>query len=215
MKNTIEKIEKEISEKTKLPYEVKDKIKKEIFTNIIMAIVIIAYFIFIILGSNNSVKSVRSIVLNVFSFLFLGLAIVLFEIAYRKDKGNLAINGIEALIIAILNLFLPYIIFELDEVYKRNYLLSTTFIAIYYTLKSIYISLKIRNKYMDSISDVKEIVKKEKAKDNTDDDVQKIEEDSKQEKSKFKRKKPKRIKTKEDKIKTRKKKNKARRAVKK
>ena len=175
----------------------------------------VLFLIFIILGSNNSVKSVRSIVLNVFSFLFLGLAIVLFEIAYRKDKGNLAINGIEALIIAILNLFLPYIIFELDEVYKRNYLLSTTFIAIYYTLKSIYISLKIRNKYMDSISDVKEIVKKEKAKDNTDDDVQKIEEDSKQEKSKFKRKKPKRIKTKEDKIKTRKKKNKARRAVKK
>ena len=138
MKNTIEKIEKEISEKTKLPYEVKDKIKKEIFTNIIMAIVIITYFIFVILGSNNSVKSVRSIVLNVFSFLFLGLAIVLFEIAYRKGKGNLAINGIEALIIAMLNLFLPYIIFELDEVYKRNYLLSTAFIAIYYTLKSIW-----------------------------------------------------------------------------
>ncbi len=215
MKNTIENIEKEISEKTKLPYEVKNKIKKEIFTNIIMAIVIITYFIFVILGSNNSVKSVRSIVLNVFSFLFLGLAIVLFEIAYRKDKENLAINGIEALIIAMLNLFLPYIIFELDEVYKRNYLLSTAFIAIYYTLKSIYISLKIRNKYMDSISDVKEIVKKEKAKDNADGDVEKMEEDSKQEKVKYKRKKPKRIKTKEDKIKTRKKKTKARRAVKK
>ena len=213
MKNTIENIEKEISEKTKLPYEVKNKIKKEIFTNIIMAIVIITYFIFVILGSNNSVKSVRSIVLNVFSFLFLGLAIVLFEIAYRKDKGNLAINGIEALIIAMLNLFLPYIIFELDEAYKRNYLLSTAFIAIYYTLKSIYISLKIINKYMDSISDVKEIVKKEKVKDNTD-DVEKMEEDSKQEKVKYKRKKPKRIKTKEDKIKTRKKKSKARRAVK-
>lgn len=55
-KSTIEKIENEINEKTKLPYEIKDRIKREIFTNIIMAVVIILYFIFIVLGSRRSNK---------------------------------------------------------------------------------------------------------------------------------------------------------------
>ena len=55
-KNAIEKIEKEIDEKTKLPYEIKEKIKKDIFTNILIATVIIIYFIYIILGSKRIYK---------------------------------------------------------------------------------------------------------------------------------------------------------------
>ena len=157
-KNTIEKIEKEINEKTKLP------------------IIVITYFIFITLGSINTIKSTRSVDLNIFSFLFLAIAIILFEIAYRKEKGNIAIYGIEFLTIAIFNLFLPYIIFELDENYKRNYLLATSFIAIYYTLKSIYMSIRIKSKYMENISDVKEIVKKEKTTNRTYEDIEEIEE---------------------------------------
>ncbi len=55
-KSAIAKIEKEIDEKTKLPYEIKDKIKKEVFTNIVVSTVIITYFIFIVLGSKRSYK---------------------------------------------------------------------------------------------------------------------------------------------------------------
>ncbi len=55
-KSAIAKIEKEIDEKTKLPYEIKDKIKKEVFTNIVVSVVIITYFIFIVLGSKRSYK---------------------------------------------------------------------------------------------------------------------------------------------------------------
>ncbi len=55
-KSAIAKIEKEIDEKTKLPYEIKDKIKKEVFTNIVVSAVIITYFIFIVLGSKRSYK---------------------------------------------------------------------------------------------------------------------------------------------------------------
>ena len=105
-KSTIEKIEKEINEKTKLPYEIKEKIKKEVFTNIAIASIIILYFIFIVLGSAGSIKNVRAIDLNIFSILFLGIAIIIFEISYRKDDGKLAMYGIESLVVAIFTLFL-------------------------------------------------------------------------------------------------------------
>lgn len=171
-KSAIEEIEKEIDEKTKLPNEVKDKIKKEVFTNIVVAAVIVTYFIFIVLGSIGSIKNVRVIDLNIFSMIFLGIAIVLFEVAYRRDQGNIAIYGIESLVVAIFTLFLPYIIFELDETHKKYYLLASIYIAAYYILKSIYIATRIRVKYMNSISDVKEIVKKEKPKRRVKDEIE-------------------------------------------
>jgi len=176
-KSTIEKIEKEINEKTKLPDNIKEKIKKEIFTNIVVASVIILYFIFIILGSAGSIKSVRTIDLNIFSILFLGIAISIFEISYRKDDGKLAMYGIESLIIAIFTLFSPYIIFELKGTNKKYYIVASICIAVYYILKSIIISVKIKNKYMNNnISDVKEIVKKEKVKRKIKEDIEEIEE---------------------------------------
>jgi len=108
--------------------------------------------------------------------LFLGVAIYLFEIAYRKDNGKLAIYGIESLIIAIFTLFLPYIIFELNEENKKYYLTASIFVASYYILKSLIIAIKIKSKHMNSnISDVKEIVKKEKTKRRTKEDIEEIE----------------------------------------
>lgn len=175
-KSTIEKIEKEINEKTKLPNEVKEKIKNEVFTNFVIASIIILYFIFIILGSFGSIKNVRVIDINIFSMLFLSIAILLFEIAYRKDDGKLAMLGIESLVLAIFTLFLPYIIFELHGTNKKYYLMASIYIAIYYILKSIVISIKTKNKYINSnISDVKEIVKKEKTKRRIKEDIEEIE----------------------------------------
>ena len=175
-KSAIEKIEQEINEKTKIPHEIKEKIKKEVFTNIAIASIIILYLIFIILGSKGSTKNVRTTDLNIFCMLFLGVAIYLFEIAYRKDNGKLAIYGIESLIIAIFTLFLPYIIFELNEENKKYYLTASIFVAAYYIIKSLIISIKIKNKHMNSnISDVKEIVKKEKTKRRIKEDIEEIE----------------------------------------
>ncbi len=163
-KSTIEKIEKEIDEKSKLPDNIKDNIRKEVFTNILIAVIIILYFIFIVSGSIGTTKNVRTIDLNIFSILFLAIAITLFEIAYRKENVKLAVHGVESLVIAIFTLFLPYIIFELDETYKKYYLMSSIYIATYYSIKSIYISTKTKNTYMNSISDINEILKKEKSK---------------------------------------------------
>ena len=108
-KETISKIEEEINQKTTLPNNLREKIKKDVFTNIIIAIGMIIYFTFLIMGSVGTVKTVRSIDFNIFSIVLLSVTIYLFEIAYKKDNGTLAIYGIETLIVSIITLFFPYI----------------------------------------------------------------------------------------------------------
>ena len=161
-KDEVEKIEQEIKQKTTLPDNIKGKIKKEIFTNVMISITVMIYFCLLILGSIGTIKNIRAIDFNIFSTLILGFAIYLFEISYRKSDGKLAVFGIEALSIAIFTLFLPYIIFELDEFHKKYYLMVNAYVAIYYITKSIFISLNIKKEYIKEFSDIKDIVKKEK-----------------------------------------------------
>ena len=55
-KGTIQKIEEEINEKRKMPKEVKESLRKEIFTNIIICACLVAYFLFLFLGSVDKTK---------------------------------------------------------------------------------------------------------------------------------------------------------------
>ena len=128
-KGTIKKIEEEINEKRKMPKEVKESLRKEIFTNIIICTCLVAYFLFLFLGSVDKTKAVRVIDLKIFSTIYLATSIVLFEIAYKKDSGKIAIHGIEILLVAIMTLFLPYIIFELDSKYQKIYYFVGEYIA--------------------------------------------------------------------------------------
>ena len=189
-KEMVEKIESEITQKTKLPDDIKEQARKNIFTNIIIAIIAISYFIFLILGSAGSTKNVRIVDFNIFSIIILGLAICLFEIAYRKDNGTIAMYGVEALTIALTTLFLPYVIFEVSEAHKKYYLMVSSYIGIYYIIKCIYISVKTKKKYLEETSDIKEIVKKEnkrrnvqyeeEKKEDTQKVIEKVEEDKKE-----------------------------------
>ena len=163
---TIEKIEDEIKRKTNMPENKKEKVRKEIFANILLAIGIIVYFIFLVLGSLDTEKITRSIDLKIFSMVLLFTSIILFELAYKKDSGRLAINGIEVLIVAVITLFLPYIVFELDSIYQRYYIAGSSLIAVYYAIKSIIISNKAKKSYEKQESDIKEITKKDNKKEN-------------------------------------------------
>lgn len=164
-KETISKIEEEINQKITLPNDIKEKVKKHVFTNIIIAISMIIYFTFLIIGSKETLKIVQSVHFNIFSILLLGITICLFEIAYKKENVSLAIYGIETLVVSILTLFFPYIIFELDEFQKKYYMIISVYIALYYIIKSIGIVSKAKKIHIKQSSDIKEIVKKEKRKD--------------------------------------------------
>lgn len=161
-KGTIQKIEEEINEKRKMPKEVKESLRKEIFTNIIICTCLVAYFLFLFLGSVDKTKAVRVIDLKIFSIIYLAASIILFEIAYKKDSGKIAIHGVEILLVAIMTLFLPYIIFELDSKYQKIYYFVGEYIAVYYVIKCIFIAIIRKRKYSKDVSDIKEIIKKEK-----------------------------------------------------
>ena len=172
-KETIEKIEDEILKKTTMPQKLKDKTRKEIFINVMLGIGIIVYFIFLVLGSIDSLKASRTIDFKIFSLVLLFTSICLFEVAYKKDSGRIAVNGIEILIVSIFTLFLPYIVFELDARHQRYYIFASSLIGLYYIIKSIIIQNKAKSSYEKQESDIKEITKKEiKNKDILDEEIE-------------------------------------------
>lgn len=156
----LEKIQKEINKQTKLSKDEKKKINRKIFQNIVMAIGIVVYFIFINLGFNNIEESIYLTDLKVFGAVAIGITIILFEKAYKKDSGELTIYGIEMLIIAICTLLTNYIY----KFHYSKYMYIITSIAmlfaVYYVGKSIVIYVKMKNKALKKASDIHKIVRK-------------------------------------------------------
>lgn len=138
------------------------ELHKKLFNNIVIALIIMIYFIFINLGSINIEPNIFWIDIKVFSMIILGISIIIFEKAYKKDSDDLAIYGIEVLILACHTLSINHVtnIYNLD--FKYYILTSSYFFAIYYVLKDILIYTKENRKRLESLSDISDIVKKEK-----------------------------------------------------
>ena len=130
----------------------------EVFKNIAIAIVMVVFLNFIILGFINIENSVFLVDLKVFAVSILAIAIGVFEYAYKKDSGKIAIYGIETLILAFAMLAFIY----LDIMCHSNFVIITVLItytiAIYYTVKSKIIYQKMKKQYY--INSMKEIIKK-------------------------------------------------------
>lgn len=164
-KETVKIVEEEIQRKTTLPEKVKEKIRKEIYLNIVIAIIVILYFTFLISGSFGTAKITRQIDFKIFSMMLLGLAICLIEIGYKKESAKYAIFGIESLIFALYTLFFPYIIFEISGIEKVYFTTISIYIGIYYIVKSIIIYSKLKKSYNRQTSDINEIIKDNKARE--------------------------------------------------
>lgn len=158
IKKIQETLKKEITAKKVIPKEEKDKMNVEVFKNIAIAIVMVVFLNFIILGFINIENSVFLVDLKVFAVSILAIAIGVFEYAYKKDSGKIAIYGIETLILAFAMLAFIY----LDIMCHSNFVIITVLItytiAIYYTVKSIIIYQKMKKQYY--INSMKEIIKK-------------------------------------------------------
>lgn len=153
----LEKMEK-INEGKKIDEKTKSKIKSIIFDNIIIAIDIVALFIILSISSNHIQKSVMTIICNSLSIIMLLYTIVLFELAYKKDSGKLAMHGIELLALSIITLFTSYMLLE---IHTQQIFLVGVYFTIYYVVKILYLCIKEKNKHVTDVSDIKEIVKKE------------------------------------------------------
>ena len=139
-------------------------VRKKIFENIIIAIAIILYFVIINFSYSRMVEDMLLQGIKMASMGILALSIVTFEIAYHKDSGRIAINGIEILILAIQTLTIWTVINRLKIEFNKYILFSTYAFAIYYVLKSIVIYTIEKKKYLDSLSDIHEIVSNEPVK---------------------------------------------------
>lgn len=152
-----EEVEKELKNNKKLPKEEQYKLNSIVFQNLCTIIVIMIYFIFLILGFINIEISVLITDFKVFSLTILALAIIFFEIAYKKDSGKYCITGIEMLVLSLVTVALMYMTIMYPA--KYIYIISTvsfTF-AIYYVGKAIVLYCKTKKNY--SIDSMNKIIK--------------------------------------------------------
>ncbi len=138
--------------------------RNRIIENMIIAAVIAIYFILINVAYFKLGEIIISNIIKIISLVFLFLSIIIFEIAYHKDSGKLAINGIEVLVLAIHELTIWQEIKKFDISFDKFILFSGCIFVIYYIIKSILIFTKERRKYLKSLSDIHEIVKEEPVK---------------------------------------------------
>lgn len=149
---------KKIATKIRIPKKVREKIYTKVFIEFGMAILVFVYFIFINLGYIKLDRQVFKEDLHSFAGFFIVFTVIIFEIAYKKDSGLIAMRGVEVLVLSILTLFMPYVYFYRSAALKFLYSFSAMYIGIYYSIKALIVyELEIR-KYKYGLSDVKEIV---------------------------------------------------------
>ena len=148
--------------KTKEKNPILEESNTRIFKNILIAILIMLYFVAIYVSNIYVQEDIFTRGLQVATMILLLISIIVFEVAYKKDSGVLAISGIEALILACHALSLRYIttLFSWDIGWYVT--ISGYVFAIYFVFKSIIIYTSGRKKYLNSFSDIAEIVKKDK-----------------------------------------------------
>lgn len=139
-------------------------IRKKVFENLIIAIAVMLYFIVINFSYLRMEEEMLEKGLKIASLITLFFSIILWEIAYHKDSGKIAIHGIEILILAFHTLTIWQIVNKMNISFDTYILFSTYAFAIYYILKSILIYTNEKRKYLKSLSDIHEIVSKEPIK---------------------------------------------------
>ena len=87
-KEIIEKIDQTFEVKQKMPKKEKEKIYKRISNDILLAVGIVVYFIFLNLGYRNIGEEIFIVDLKVFSMSILIIAILLFEYSYKDNNGK-------------------------------------------------------------------------------------------------------------------------------
>ena len=172
----LENIEK-IKEKRELSKEAKDKIIGRVVANSAIGIAICILIYTFKIASNLLVKEAATFVYNVYSIEILVFALILLEIAYKKDSGKWAASGMEMLVLAVFMLFSPYIYLKFNN--KIMYPIIAT-VAIYYIAKVIAIYFMEKKQYLNDISDIQDIIKKESQDDKAQEEKTKILEEMEQ-----------------------------------
>ena len=134
---------------------------KKIGKNLSRALCIIIYFIILFFAYTRMNLDRLAQDIQVFSGAFLVLGILALEKAYKKDSGEVAITGIELLVLSIHSLSIMHMITLLKYDFKSYMLISSWIVVIYYVLKVIIIYTKDKKEYLKGLSDISKIVKED------------------------------------------------------
>lgn len=180
-------------ENKKISKLVDKKTAKKVFSNLIIAVLVMAYFCIISAVYDNIHETGIIGVIKIATMVFLGIALILIEFAFKRESKTLLIHTFEALAIALHSLTTVYVtrVFNLD--FKGYILVSSYIFSIYYVLKAIIINTKARKEYLNNLSDISDIVKKDEPtkkeafkKEKQKEEVQEIIEEPENEKEKEK-----------------------------
>lgn len=149
----------EIEEKRKLPKSVKDEIVVKIFHTLIVAIIIILYFLTVNLLYYNFEAAKFEEYMKYYALVIIAATVVMFEIGYRKNSAKFAVIGIELLACGILCLYIPYIFLHTTKELRFSIMILPIPVVLYYMIKSLVIFKKDQFHYQNNLSDVKELVK--------------------------------------------------------
>lgn len=141
--------------------EISEKYSKQIYLNILKAIIFMSYFLALNLAYENVRTEYMEIGSKILTMVFLFIAIFIIEKAYKKDDGDLAIQGIEILILSTYTLTTKHITNKFNFNFKSYSLVASYLYAAYFLLRSIFIYTKGRKEVAENLSDIREIVKKE------------------------------------------------------
>ncbi len=161
-KKNIEKIEKIIEEKKKIPKNVKEKINAKVFENMVIMAIIMIYLAALNIGMTNIPTDTYIMDLKVFSIILLIATIIIFEIGYKKDNGAIWIHGVEVMCIAVLTLYLIYFYSIYYATYSTLLISIGIVFLIYYAIKIIITQKRLEAQYNKSLTDIGEIVKNKK-----------------------------------------------------
>lgn len=173
-------------EKVKNKFEIKkffeninETVTGDVLANLAYSSMIMIYFMFFNIQYEVLPENILSKYINISSMIFLGVAILMIEISYKKEKDSILLYGIEFLILAIFTLLILHIPKLLDCNTQTYILIGSYLFAIYYMLKSTVLYTKERQDELKSFIDIKEIVKDEPIKKVPKRKNKKIEEEGK------------------------------------
>lgn len=144
--------------------KVKNILTQRILINLTYALIITIYFTFIGTKFINLENNIVVQYIRVSTMLFLGVSILMMEIAYKKNESLTFFNGLEFLAIAVFVLLTQHMPKIFGCSIQEYTLCGANFLAIYYLLKSAILYTKEQQDKLNSLSDIREIVKDEPVK---------------------------------------------------
>ena len=144
--------------------KIKNILKQNIILNLTYAVVILIYFVFFSIQYTKIPNLQLDFYINISSLFLLAIAIIIMEISFKKDDILAFLNGIEFVTIAIFILLTQHITRQFNYSIQVYTLSGADIFAVYYVLKSAILYTKDQQNRLNSLSDIKDIVKDEPIK---------------------------------------------------